>query len=147
MRPGGIQDANSSNEHHSPVDTDLEDPVIAKKLLTMPATPRLTRQNADKLRRVLAKVEIVLPKLAEARELFTAVNSQFTSAAFVGSLVDSIRTVEKDAKDINLLLQHKEDAGTSMDLYTLVQDNLRAADQKLRFVSCLKMSTNITCGI
>ena len=144
MRPGGIQDANSSNEHHSPVDTDLEDPAIGKKPRLMPAMPRpprLTRQNADKLKRVLAKVNIVLPSLTEARTLFTAKDSPYISAAFLMSLVDSIQTLEKDAHDINLLLQHKEDDGTSMDLHTRVQDHLHTADQKVRFVATLRRRT------
>ena len=141
MRPGGIQDANSSNEQHCPVDTDPEDPVIAKKQLPMPAAPRLTRANADKLRRVLAKVENERAKLEGAREVFTAQNSPYTSAAFVMSLVDSIRTLENDAKDINLLLQHKEDDGTSMDLHIRVQDHLHTADDKVKFVDVLRRRT------
>ena len=143
MRPGGIQDANSSNEHHSPVDTDLEDPAIGKKprlMPVMPRPPRLTRQNADKLRRVLAKVNIVLPSLTEARTLFTAKDSPYISAAFVMSLVDSTQTLEKDAHDINLLLQHKEDDGTAMDLRTRVQGHLDCAECKLRFAGTLKSS-------
>ena len=144
MRPGGIQDASGSNEHHSPVDTDPEDPVIAKKQHPMPAAPRLTRPNAEKLRRVLAKVEIVLPKLTEALKLFTVQDSPYTSAAFVMSLVDSTRTLEKDANDINLLLQHKEDDGTSMDLHIRVQDHLRTADDKVKFVDVLRRRTEGT---
>ena len=144
MRPGGIQDASSSNEHHSPVDTHPEDPVIAKRKITKLAGPRWTRANADKLRRVLAKVENERAKLEGAREVFTAQNSPYTSAAFVMSLVDSIRTLENDAKDINLLLQHKEDDGTSMDLHTRVQDHLRTADQKVKFVGVLRRRTEDT---
>ena len=141
MRPGGIQDASSSNEHHSPVDTHPEDPVIAKRKITKLAGPRWTRANADKLRRVLAKVENERAKLEGAREVFTAQNSPYTSAAFVMSLVDSTQTLEKDAHDINLLLQHKEDDGTSMDLHTRVQDHLHTADQKVRFVATLRRRT------
>ena len=70
----------------------------------------------------------------------TALDSPYTSAAFVMSLVDSIRTVENDAKDTNRLLQHKEDNGTSMDLHTRVQDHLRVAELKLRFVGTLERS-------
>ena len=143
MRPGGIQDANSSNEHHSPVDKGLEDPAIGKKprlMPVMPRPPRLTRQNADKLKRVLAKVNIVLPSLTEARTLFTAKDSPYISAAFLMSLVDSIQTLEKDAHDINLLLQHKEDDGTAMDLRTRVHGHLDCAECKLRFVGTLKSS-------
>ena len=54
------------------------------------------------------------------------------------SLVDSIQTLEKDAHDINLLLQHKEDDGTAMDLRTRVQGHLDFAEYKIQFVGTLK---------
>ena len=56
------------------------------------------------------------------------------------SLVDSIQTLEKDAHDINLLLQHKEDDGTAMDLRTRVHGHLDCAECKLKFVGTLKSS-------
>ena len=56
------------------------------------------------------------------------------------SIVDSIRTLEQDAIDINLLLQHKEDDGTSMDLHTRVQGHLHFTELKLRFVGTLKQN-------
>ena len=93
---------------------------------------------------MLAKVENERAKLEGAREVFTAQNSPYTSAAFVMSLDDSIRTLENDAKDINLLLQHKEDDGTSMDLHIRVQDHLRTADDKVKFVDVLRRRTEGT---
>ena len=138
MRPGEIQDANSSNEHQCQVDTDPEDPVLGKR--KRPAPARLTRANADKLRRVLGKVEPLRPQLFDAIKLITAPDSPFTSAAFVMSLGDSIKALDNDAKDINQLLEHKDDDGTSLVLRDRVQDHLSAADLKLKFVSGLKTS-------
>ena len=56
------------------------------------------------------------------------------------SIFDSTLLLEKDAHDINLLLQHKEDDGTAMDLRTRVQDHLECAECKLRFVGTLRSS-------
>ena len=85
MRPGGIQDASSANEHHSPVDTDPEDPVIGKKQLPMPTKLHLRKPTVDKLRRFLKKQEKVLRKLAHAVQLLTAEGSAYTSADVVST--------------------------------------------------------------
>ena len=137
MRPGGIQDASSSNEHHSPVDTHPEDPVIAKRKITKLAGPRWTRANADKLRRVLAKVENERAKLEGAREVFTAQNSPYTSAAFLATLLHSYDTVLNNEKTILQVLKHNKDDGTLGKLLTRVQDDLDVADDKVRFVQRL----------
>ena len=141
MRPGGIQDAHSSNEHHCPVDTDPEDPVIAKKQLPMPAAKRLTKADADKLTRVMMKIESLRPKMGEAFEVFYALSSPYHSVAFVKSLIDTTRTLRDDVNAINLLLEHKEDAGTAKDLHTRVKDHLRFAERKLEFVEELEQWT------
>ena len=134
MRPGGIQDANSSNEHQRQVDRIPEDSVLGET----PAAARVTRANATKLRRVSGKAASLLSKLGDAKELMIAPGSPFTSVAFVTSLTDSIKTLQQDREDIELFFNnHKKDDGTAMNLRTRVQDHVSAAEYKLTFVATL----------
>ena len=118
-----------------PVDTD---PVSVYEQLPMPAAKRLTKADADKLTRVMMKIESLRPKLCKACEVFYAPNSPYYSVAFVKSLIDTTRTLRDDANAIILLLEHKEDAGTAKDLHTRVKDHLRFAERKLEFVEELE---------
>ena len=138
MRPGGIQDVSFEHGFQSPVDTD---PVTRHDELPMPAAKRLTKADADKLTRVMMKIESLRPKLEEAFEVFYALNSPYHSVAFVKSLIDTTRTLRDDANAIILLLEHKEDAGTAKDLHTRVKDHLRFAERKLEFVEELEQWT------
>ena len=137
MRHGGIQDASSANEHHSPVDTDPEDPVIGKKQLPMPAKGRLRRADRDKLRRVSVHQTKVLSKLYHAVELFSADPPVYTSAGFVSTLSDSIIMIRKDRTVIGQFMRKNEDNGTSEQLRIRAQRNLANAEPKLAFVHFL----------
>ena len=138
MRPGGIQDVSFEHGFQSPVDTH---PVTVYEKLPMPAAKRLTKADADKLTRVMMKIESLRPKLEEACKVFYAPNSPYHSVAFVKSLIDTTRTLRDDVKAINLLLEHKEDAGTAKNLHTRVKDHLRFAERKLEFVLQLEQWT------
>ena len=134
MRPGGFQDASRANEHHSPVDTDPEDPVIGKKQLPMPAKRRLRRADAEKLRRVLAKLEKVLTKLSHGVELFNAQPPVYTSALYVSTFHDSIKMIGEDATVIKQFLTKNEDNGTSKQLCIRAQRTLANAQPNLNLI-------------
>ena len=123
MRPGGIQDATSSNEPQRQVER--------------PAAKRLTRSDAGKLRRVLKKAESLVPKLLEAKELLCVPDSPFACAALVTSLVDSIIMLRKDVEDIDLFIKHNNDDGTVTELFTRGQDHVSIAEYKLQFIRTL----------
>ena len=137
MRPGGIQDASSANEHHSPVDTDPEDPVIGKKQLPMSAKRRLRRADRDKLRRVLAQQEKVLTKLSHAVELFYAQPPVYTSYHYVSTLNHSIKMIGKDVTVVKQFLRKNEDNGTVRQLCIRAQRTLANAQPKLAFIHVL----------
>ena len=126
MRPGGIQDATSSNEPQRQVER--------------PAAKRLTKSDAGKLSRVLKKAESLVPKLLEAKELLCVPDSPFTCAALVISLVDSIKMLRNDVEDIDLFIKHNKDDGTVTELFTRGQDHVSIAEYKLRFIRSLESS-------
>ena len=126
MRPGGIQDATSSNEPQRQVER--------------PAAKRLTKSDAGKLSRVLKKAESLVPKLLEAKELLCVPDSPFTCAALVISLVDSIKMLRNDVEDIDLFIKHNNDDGTVTELFTRGQDHVSIAEYKLRFIRSLESS-------
>ena len=126
MRPGGIQDATSSNEPQRQVER--------------PAAKRLTKSDAGKLSRVLKKAESLVPKLLEAKELLCVPDSPFTCAALVISLVDSIKMLRNDVEDIDLFIKLSKDDGTVTELFTRGQDHVSIAEYKLRFIRTLENS-------
>ena len=137
MRPGGIQDASSANEHDSAVDTDPEDPVIGEKQLPMPAKRCLRRSDREKLRRVSVNQTKVLKKLDHAVELLSADPPVCTSAGFFSMLCDSIILIREDRAVIWQFLGKNEDNGTSEQLRIRAQRNLANAEPKLAFVHFL----------
>ena len=126
MRPGGIQDATSSNEPQRQVER--------------PAAKRLTKSDAGKLSRVLKKAESLVPKLLEAKELLCVPDSPFTCAALVISLVDSIKMLRNDVEDIDLFIKLGKDDGTVTELFTRGQDHVSIAEYKLQFIRTLENS-------
>ena len=126
MRPGGIQDATSSNEPQRQVER--------------PAAKRLTKADRNRLSRVLKKAESLVPSLLEAKELLCDPDSPFTCAALVISLVDSIKMLRKDVEDIDLFIKHNKDDGTVTELFTRGQANVSIAEYKLRFIRTLESS-------
>ena len=126
MRPGGIQDATSSNKPQRQVER--------------PAAKRLTKADRNRLSRVLKKAESLVPKLLEAKELLCVPDSPFTCAALVISLVDSIKMLRKDVEDIDLFIKHNKDEGTVTELRTRGQDHVSIAEYKLQFIRTLENS-------
>ena len=104
----------------------------------MSAKRRLRRADAEKLRRVLAKLEKVLTKLSHAVELFYAQPPVYTSAGFVSTLSDSIIMIREDRAVIWQFLGKNEDNGTSEQLRIRAQRNLANAEPKLAFVHFLR---------
>ena len=138
MRPGGIQDASSANEHASAVDTDPEDPVIGEKQLPMPAKRCLRRADREKLRRVSVNQTKVLKKLYHAVELLSADPPVCTSAGFYSTLSDSIIMIRSDRAVIWEFLGKNEGDGKSEQLRIRAQRNLANAEPKLAFVHFLQ---------
>ena len=126
MRPGGIQDATSSNKPQRQVER--------------PAAKRLTKADRNRLSRVLKKAESLVPSLLEAKELLCDPESPFTCAALVISLVDSIKMLRNDVEDIDLFIKHSKDDGTVTELFTRGQDHVSIAEYKLRFIRSLESS-------
>ena len=139
MRPGGIQDASSANEHDSAVDTDPEDPVIGEKQLPMPAKRCLRRSDREKLRRVSVNQTKVLKKLDHAVELLSADPPVCTSAGFFSMLCDSIILIREDRAVIWQFLGKNEDNGTSEQLRTRAH---RTVDHALPKVKSVDFLTN-----
>ena len=137
MRPGGIQDASSANEHDSAVDTDPEDPVIGEKQLPMPAKRCLRRADREKLRRVSVNQTKVLKKLYHAVELLSADPPVCTSAGFYSTLSDSIIMIRKDRTVIGQFLRKNEDNGTSEQLRIRAQRTMDHAQPKAKVVDFL----------
>ena len=147
MRPGGIQDASSANEHDRAVDTDPEDPVIGEKQLPMPAKRCLRRADREKLRRVSVNQTKVLKKLYHAVELLSTDPPVCTSAGFYSTLSDSIIMIRSDRAVIWEFLGKNEDDGKSEQLRIRAQRNLANAEPKLAFVHFLQDHIQHTQGM